>query len=150
MQRADGSATNDPAVLFDEDNPGVAMGIGGQDHGHKGFGLGLMVEALTMGLAGFGRAELAAELGDMAKAQGLNDRPKKAVAAGMTTFVQVRFVAAAACPLQGSGICKIKPALDHRKIKHTEKLNIFRWSSVGDPERAATVPFIRTRCRTLV
>jgi hypothetical protein len=25
------------------------MGIGGQDHGHKGFGLGLMVEALTMG-----------------------------------------------------------------------------------------------------
>ena len=24
-------------------------GIGGQDHGHKGFGLGLMVEALTIG-----------------------------------------------------------------------------------------------------
>jgi L-lactate dehydrogenase len=43
---ADGTPTDDPAVLFDETNPGVAMGIGGQDHGHKGFGLGLMVEAL--------------------------------------------------------------------------------------------------------
>jgi LDH2 family malate/lactate/ureidoglycolate dehydrogenase len=44
-----GTPTRDPAVLFDEDRPGVAMGIGGQDHGHKGFGLGLMVEALTIG-----------------------------------------------------------------------------------------------------
>ena len=86
---ADGTPTDDPAVLFDEDNPGVAMGIGGQDHGHKGFGLGLMVEALTMGLSGFGRAELATELGDMTKAQGLNDRPEKSVRAGMNTFVQV-------------------------------------------------------------
>ena len=33
------------------------MPVGGTDHGHKGFGLALMVEALTQGLGGFGRAE---------------------------------------------------------------------------------------------
>ena len=43
-------------------------------YGHKGFGLGLMVESLTMALAGHGRADFAEELGDMSKAQGLNDR----------------------------------------------------------------------------
>jgi LDH2 family malate/lactate/ureidoglycolate dehydrogenase len=30
---------------------------GGLDHGHKGFGLALMVEALSQGLAGHGRAD---------------------------------------------------------------------------------------------
>src|SRR6185436_17775771 len=30
---------------------------GGSDHGHKGYGLALAVEALTQGLAGHGRAE---------------------------------------------------------------------------------------------
>ena len=36
------------------------------------------------GLGGFGRAELEAELGDMAKAQGLNDRPRRGVRAGIS------------------------------------------------------------------
>jgi LDH2 family malate/lactate/ureidoglycolate dehydrogenase len=31
--------------------------MGGVDHGHKGFALGLLVEALTGGLAGHGRAD---------------------------------------------------------------------------------------------
>jgi hypothetical protein len=48
-----------------------------------------MAKALTIGLGGFGRAELEAELGDMAAAQGLNDRPARGVRAGMNTFVQV-------------------------------------------------------------
>lgn len=50
----DGVATNDPAVLT-QDPPGALLPLGGADRGHKGFGLGLMVEALTSGLAGFGR-----------------------------------------------------------------------------------------------
>ena len=37
--------------------PGTIQPAGGLDHGHKGYALALMVEALTMGLGGFGRAE---------------------------------------------------------------------------------------------
>ena len=53
---AQGHATNDPAV-FNQQPPGTILPIGGLSYGHKGFGLGLMVEALTGGLAGFGRAD---------------------------------------------------------------------------------------------
>lgn len=50
----DGKATDDPAA-FDEG--GALLPLGGMDAGHKGFGLGLMVEAMTSGLAGFGRKD---------------------------------------------------------------------------------------------
>ena len=46
---------DDPAVL-EADPPGALLPLGGLDRGHKGFALGLMVEALTSGLGGFGRA----------------------------------------------------------------------------------------------
>jgi L-lactate dehydrogenase len=53
---ANGDATDDPAVLF-ADPPGTILPLGGLDAGHKGYGLALMIEALTAGLAGFGRAD---------------------------------------------------------------------------------------------
>ena len=52
----DGKPTDDPAALFGE-NPGGLLPMGGLDHGHKGYALALMVEALTSGLVGFGRAD---------------------------------------------------------------------------------------------
>jgi L-lactate dehydrogenase len=53
---AQGVSTNDPAVLFA--NPkGTILPLGGKDSGHKGYGLTLLVEALTGGLAGHGRAD---------------------------------------------------------------------------------------------
>jgi L-lactate dehydrogenase len=51
-----GKPSNDPAVLFDEPK-GTILPLGGLDSGHKGYGLSLTVEALTGGLAGFGRAD---------------------------------------------------------------------------------------------
>ena len=51
-----GRATDDPTVIND-DPPGALMPLGGLDRGHKGFGLGLMIEALTAGLGGYGRAD---------------------------------------------------------------------------------------------
>jgi L-lactate dehydrogenase len=51
-----GNATDDPAVLFREPK-GTLLPTGGLDAGHKGFGLALLIEALTAGLAGFGRAD---------------------------------------------------------------------------------------------
>jgi L-lactate dehydrogenase len=51
-----GNPTNDPAAAF-ANPPGAILPLGGADHGHKGYALGLMVEALTSGLAGHGRAD---------------------------------------------------------------------------------------------
>ena len=52
----DGQPTDDPAALV-ADPPGVLLPAGGLDHGHKGYGLALAVEALTQGLSGHGRAD---------------------------------------------------------------------------------------------
>jgi LDH2 family malate/lactate/ureidoglycolate dehydrogenase len=51
-----GTPTADPGAL-DSTPPGSLMLLGGREAGHKGFGLALMIEALTSGLGGFGRAE---------------------------------------------------------------------------------------------
>lgn len=56
LMDAQGNPTNDPAV-FAQTPPGTILPIGGLSYGHKGYGLGLMVEALTGGLAGWGRAD---------------------------------------------------------------------------------------------
>ena len=48
---AQGNPTDDPAVLF-ADPEGTILPTGGADHGHKGYGLALMIESLTQGLAG--------------------------------------------------------------------------------------------------
>ena len=53
---AAGNATSDPALLFSEPK-GALLPLGGLDAGYKGFGLALVVEALTAGLAGRGRAD---------------------------------------------------------------------------------------------
>jgi LDH2 family malate/lactate/ureidoglycolate dehydrogenase len=53
---ATGGPSDDPQVLV-ADPPGTILPTGGLDHGHKGYALALMVEALTLGLGGFGRAE---------------------------------------------------------------------------------------------
>jgi L-lactate dehydrogenase len=58
----DGAATDDPAVLFGE-RPGAVLPLGGLELGHKGYALALLVEALTSGLAGHGRADEPREWG---------------------------------------------------------------------------------------
>ncbi len=56
VQDAQGNATTDPAVLFSEPK-GTLLPLGGLEGGHKGYALALLVEALTAGLAGLGRAD---------------------------------------------------------------------------------------------
>lgn len=51
-----GVAGDNPSVLFEEPK-GTILPLGGMDSGHKGYGLSLLVEALTGGLAGHGRAD---------------------------------------------------------------------------------------------
>jgi LDH2 family malate/lactate/ureidoglycolate dehydrogenase len=55
---AEGRPSDDPAVLSTQP-PGTILPLGGLEAGHKGYGLALLVEALTGGLAGHGRADAA-------------------------------------------------------------------------------------------
>ena len=56
MLTADGEPTTDPTVV-NATPKGTIMPVGGADHGHKGFAMALMVEMLTQGLSGHGRAD---------------------------------------------------------------------------------------------
>lgn len=56
VQDAQGNATDDPAVLFN-DPKGTLLPLGGLEAGHKGYALALLIEACTGALAGFGRAD---------------------------------------------------------------------------------------------
>ena len=51
-----GNATDNPNALYAEPK-GALLPLGGLDAGYKGFGLGLLVEAMTAGLSGHGRAD---------------------------------------------------------------------------------------------
>ncbi len=53
---ADGVASADPSVIF-ADPPGSVLPLGGLAAGHKGYGIGMMVELLSGCLSGHGRAE---------------------------------------------------------------------------------------------
>jgi L-lactate dehydrogenase len=57
-----GEPSDDPAVLSSP-HRGTILPLGGLDAGHKGYGLALLVEALTAGLAGHGRADPLEPLG---------------------------------------------------------------------------------------
>lgn len=49
-----GRASDDPAVLATSPK-GTLLPVGGMDLGYKGFGLGIMVEAMALALSGYGR-----------------------------------------------------------------------------------------------
>ncbi len=51
-----GNATNDPSLFFQEP-PASLLPLGGLDLGYKGFALGIMIEAMTNALGGYGRSD---------------------------------------------------------------------------------------------
>mgnify|MGYP005838590871 CR=1 FL=1 len=89
---ADGEPTDDPRV-FTDDPPGTILPTGGLDHGHKGYGLALMIEALTQGLPGFGRADPAEGWGASVWVQVVD--PERC--AGLAAFVRQMAWTVAAC-----------------------------------------------------
>jgi LDH2 family malate/lactate/ureidoglycolate dehydrogenase len=58
----EGRPSDDPSVMA-AGASGAILPLGGVELGHKGFALGLLVEALTSGLSGFGRADGAEQWG---------------------------------------------------------------------------------------
>jgi L-lactate dehydrogenase len=55
LLKKDGAVTDDPKTFFDAP-PSTILPLGNLDTGYKGFGMGLIVESLTNGLSGYGRA----------------------------------------------------------------------------------------------
>jgi L-lactate dehydrogenase len=53
---AQGNATEDPTVLAAKPS-GTILPLGGVEFGYKGFGFGIAVEALSLALSGYGRAQ---------------------------------------------------------------------------------------------
>lgn len=68
---AQGEPTDDPGALFREPK-GALLPLGGIEAGYKGFGLALIVEAMTAGLAGHGRADPPAGWGGTVFVQALD------------------------------------------------------------------------------
>ena len=60
---SEGHPTTDPNVLEVTKPAGSLQLVGGQEYGHKGFGLALMIEALSQGLSGHGRKDMPARWG---------------------------------------------------------------------------------------
>jgi L-lactate dehydrogenase len=87
-----GQPSDDPAVLFPP-HQGTILPLGGLDSGHKGYGLALMVEAMTSGLAGHGRADPKEGLGASVFLQVLNPD----AFAGLTAFQRQTEWVANAC-----------------------------------------------------
>lgn len=71
MLDGEGRPTTDPNVVNAEPR-GTILPAGGIDHGHKGFGLALLVEMLTQALSGHGRAEEPSRWGANVFLQALN------------------------------------------------------------------------------
>lgn len=69
----DGTPSNDPRDFFTTPQ-GSLLPLGGQAFGHKGFALALLVEALTSGLAGYGRKDAPQQWGASATAVVIDPR----------------------------------------------------------------------------
>lgn len=87
-----GQPSTDPGVLFQEPK-GTIVPLGGVDSGHKGYGLTLLVEALTGGLAGYGRADAREGWGATVFLQVLDPR----AFAGLSAFTRQTAHVADAC-----------------------------------------------------
>jgi L-lactate dehydrogenase len=66
-----GNASDDPGVLAASPR-GTLLPLGGMDLGYKGFGLGIIVEALALALSGYGRTGLNRVLGEGVFVQVIN------------------------------------------------------------------------------
>lgn len=89
---ADGVPTDDPNVLTAKP-PGTIMPVGGVDFGYKGFGFGIAVEALSLALSGYGRAEKPGAFGQSVFIQAMDP----AAFAGREAFIREMDHLVAAC-----------------------------------------------------
>jgi LDH2 family malate/lactate/ureidoglycolate dehydrogenase len=122
----EGEPTDDPAILFAVP-PGTLLPVGGTDHGHKGYGLALLIEAHTQGLGGFGRAEGPTGWGASVFVQAFDP----AAFAGRAAFRRETSWTAAACratpPRPGVDSVRLpgQRALEHKRRSLAEGVELY-------------------------
>src|SRR5512134_3810134 len=89
---AEGAPTDDPNALTAKP-PGTILPLGGLDFGYKGYGFGLLVEALALALPGYGRAQQPDAFGQGVFVQAVDP----AAFAGRDRFLRETDHLAAAC-----------------------------------------------------
>ena len=97
---ASGELTDDPSVIT-ADLPGAILPIGGMDHGHKGYGLALTIEALTQGLSAYGRAGAPTRWGAAVYVQALDPAAFGGVDAFRRETGWLRSACEAVAPIKG-------------------------------------------------
>ncbi|HTT13015.1 MAG TPA: Ldh family oxidoreductase [Burkholderiaceae bacterium] len=123
---AQGDPSDDPNVLGGEPK-GSLLPVGGVDHGHKGYALALIIEALTQALSGFGRADAPAGWGASVWVQ-VFDTSRFA---GRTAFERQTAWLAQACrntaPRRGVDAVRVpgEHALAHKRRAQVEGVALF-------------------------
>ena len=124
-----GTATDDPAALFSEPK-GALLPLGGLDAGYKGFGLGLIVEAMTAGLSGHGRADPREGWGGTVFVQVLDPEAFGGLAAFRRQMDHVVAACHDATPRTGSARVRLPGEAGMRRLRHQREQGVALYPSI--------------------
>ena len=123
LMDGEGRPTCDPHAV-DVGAKGTLLPVGGREYGHKGFGLSLMVEMLTQGLAGFGRPDSEKRWGANVFLQVLDP----AAFAGKEAFLRVMDSLTDRChanaPIDPQNPVRLPGEMGQQRIKAAEQTGI--------------------------
>ena len=138
---AQGKPTRDARVLEKSEPRGTLMLLGGAESGHKGFGMALMVEALTQGLSGYGRKDAPTKWGASVYLQLIDPN----AFAGLDAFTDQMDFLIDSCHANNP----IDPASPVRLPGEQADRNIATAQSQGVPLSEATLEILRQCAKTL-
>jgi L-lactate dehydrogenase len=117
---AEGRPTRDARVLEQAEPRGSLLPLGGLEYGHKGFGLALMVEALTQGLSGLGRKGSEKRWGGNVFLQVLDPEAFAGRAAFMAEMDRLAELCRASAPLREGVLVRMPGEQAERNIAEAE------------------------------
>lgn len=120
----EGRPTTDPRVLEQTTPRGSLMLLGGAEYGHKGFGLALMVEALTQGLSGHGRVDSPKRWGANVFLQILDPQAFAGTQRFLTQMDFIGDACRASTPVAGDGLVRLPGDQANRNILQAQAIGI--------------------------
>ncbi|MFK0344170.1 Ldh family oxidoreductase [Pseudomonas asiatica] len=129
-----GGISDDPAAFFSSP-AGSILPLGGLEFGHKGFALGLLVEALTSGLAGHGRKDKPEHWGASATVLVIDPRAFGGIGAFKQETQNLVDLVKASTPLESTtpvrlpgqaGLTRRLHALEHGLALHPDVVQVLK------------------------